>query len=98
MSISSCVGTFLAVFSDFFEMALFDMNPGGSGRLDALFDLEGGGLLSSTTHFGGGGIDLLDIMQNSLSRVAALVSLYFCKMIATDGNGGSGCTVTNTSA
>ena len=32
--------------------------PGGSGMLDAFFALGGGPLLSSTTHLGGGGVDI----------------------------------------
>lgn len=56
VSISSCVGGFRTDLSDFLDIDLDERKPGGSGRLAAFFDRVGGGLLSSTTHPGGGGI------------------------------------------
>lgn len=70
VSVSSCVGGFLVALSDFLPVpVLEDVYPGGSEMFDAFFCRDGGGLLSSTAHFGGGGMLPFGIFIKAWSQV-----------------------------
>lgn len=70
VSVSSCVGGFLVLSLSFLPVPVFEETyPGGSGMVDAFFARDGGGLLSSTAHLGGGGIVSLAMSSSVLLKL-----------------------------